>query len=647
MRKKSTNLTIAAAILACATTPGLISPAWAQNAAPNQWAPPQSQWTYGSAYPAGGQPTYQGAGQPQYSNAAPQYPPAGQNYYPPPPTGGYGANTNYAPTGGYGQAPYNAPPASYAPYPNAAPQYSNAAPAYSNAAPAHSNAAPAYQNAAPAYPSAAPTYPNSLPPYSGATPNYAQASQQPGYIDNTQSAASASRSNWAPPVVPQSAQFSAPISPPPPAISDTAHSGKIWQIPSEPIKYPLNALTDSKVLGILTKARPFLESKDYQQAEPMLLEAVAMDPNHYSMNTHNYLGLIYENENRTDDSISEYQKMLTYDPKSELGIKDLSNAYCRKAKELNDGGQTKEALSLLQEAVRLNPNHAMFHNNLGSALQTLGDLEGAIKEYGIALTLEPGMELATLNTAKCYLNLGEFDQARVYFNRFIQEHPNSPKVAEAQERLRYLASKQGQTVGNKNGPDYFRETTATALLKWPMELMPIRVYINWNPQVDGLRPLYAQALIEAFNDWSQATNYKVTWLQVNSPNDANIVCSFASDNSLFKNRDSDSHEQGEVSGYQTFIQGGQKFMRHCNLAISTHNALTGKNLSDGEIHNVALHETGHTLGLLGHSPNYHDIMYFITNPGGGGALRNLSARDVSTINILYANYPPRGTAFRQ
>ncbi|HEY9755108.1 MAG TPA: tetratricopeptide repeat protein [Oculatellaceae cyanobacterium] len=551
-------------------------------------------------------------------------------------------NTQWGPSGQQWNAPiqqWNGG-GGQAPYAGSSPWNYGAAQPYPN------GGQPTYRN------TSQPPYPQSnQPAYSGGAPTYAAPGQWyypsapsgggGGYGANTPAPyQGAPQQNFygVPPAY-------APLPAAPPTA--TSSGAKFWQIPAEPIAIPQNAANDAKVLAILTKARPLVEGKDYKQAEPMLLEAVAMDPSNYSMNTHNYLGLIYENEDRVDESISEYQKMLSYDPKSNLGMQDLSNAYCRKAKTLNENGQTQEALGLLQEAIKLNPHHAMFHNNLGSALQTLGELEPAIKEYAEALSIDPQMEIATLNIAKCYLNLGEFEQARMYFNKFIQEHPDSPKVAEARERLRYAQSKNGQIEGNKNGPDYFRETTATAALRWPIELMPIRVYIDWNPRVDGIRPLYAQALIQAFSDWCQATNYKITWLQVNSPAEANIICSFANDNSLFKNRESDSHEQGEVSGYVTFVRNGQKFVRHCNLAISTRNPITGKYLSDGEVHNVALHETGHTLGLLGHSPNYHDIMYFITNPGGGGALRGLSARDGATINILYANYPPRGTAFRQ
>lgn len=633
MKITSKKLWLASVLLTYAIAPG-----WAQSSMPpnTQWGPPGQQWNApiqqwnaggqapytgsspwnnGAAqpYPIGGPvyqnaPSYPQSSQPAYSGGAPTYAAPAQGYYPSAPGGGgsgYGANAPAPYQGPPQQNFYGMPPA-YAPYPNSAA----------------------------AYPSAAPAYPNYPQPY----------------VDNTQSPQPSAYSSMVQPTAPVSQPYSFNNTPPAlPTAPPTATSsgGKFWQIPSQPIAVPQNPANDAKVLAILTKARPLVEGKDYKQAEPMLLEAVSMDPSSYSMNAHNYLGLIYENEDRVDESISEYQKMLSYDPKSSLGMQDLSNAYCRKAKTLNENGQTQEALGLLQEAIKLNPHHAMFHNNLGSALQTLGELEPAIKEYTEALSIDPHMEIATLNIAKCYLNLGEFDQARIYFNKFIQEHPDSPKVAEARERLRYAQSKNGQIEGNKNGPDYFRETTATAALRWPIELMPIRVYIDWNPRVDGIRPLYAQAIIQAFSDWCQATNYKVTWLQVSSPAEANIICSFANDNSLFKNRDSDSHEQGEVSGYVTFFRNGQKFVRHCNLAISTRNPITGKYLSDGEVHNVALHETGHTLGLLGHSPNYHDIMYFITNPGGGGALRGLSARDLATINILYANYPPRGTAFRQ
>ena len=42
-----------------------------------------------------------------------------------------------------------------------------------------------------------------------------------------------------------------------------------------------------------------------------------------------------------------------------------------------------------REALRLNANNAVAHNNLGVALEQKGDLRGALEEYRAAFILDP------------------------------------------------------------------------------------------------------------------------------------------------------------------------------------------------------------------------------------------------------------------
>jgi len=58
------------------------------------------------------------------------------------------------------------------------------------------------------------------------------------------------------------------------------------------------------------------------------------------------------------------------------------------------------------EALRLDPNNAEAHNNLGSALLASGDLRGSIPEFEAALRLKPELKVASdnLRQAQAQLN---------------------------------------------------------------------------------------------------------------------------------------------------------------------------------------------------------------------------------------------------
>ena len=61
----------------------------------------------------------------------------------------------------------------------------------------------------------------------------------------------------------------------------------------------------------------------------------------------------------------------------------------------------------------------------------------------------------------------------------------------------------------------------------------------------------------------------------------------------------------------------------------------GAPLSKDNMYRLALHEIGHSLGIVGHSPNFSDVM----------SLRDIrdeskiTARDVNTLKLIYSNSP--------
>ena len=66
-----------------------------------------------------------------------------------------------------------------------------------------------------------------------------------------------------------------------------------------------------------------------------------------------------------------------------------------------------EAIGEYREALRLKPDYAEAHNNLGVALEDRGSLDGAIAEYREALRLKP-----------------DFPQGRVGLGRSLEKQRN-------------------------------------------------------------------------------------------------------------------------------------------------------------------------------------------------------------------------------
>ena len=91
-------------------------------------------------------------------------------------------------------------------------------------------------------------------------------------------------------------------------------------------------------------------------------------------------------------------------------------------------GQWHEAIASYQRALRFGPQYPLTHYNLGLACATIGDLPTAIAHYRRTLELRPTY-LDVHNAIGIALSQqGKLDQAALEFEAEIQMHPNSHKA---------------------------------------------------------------------------------------------------------------------------------------------------------------------------------------------------------------------------
>jgi Flp pilus assembly protein TadD len=85
-----------------------------------------------------------------------------------------------------------------------------------------------------------------------------------------------------------------------------------------------------------------------------------------------------------------------------------------------------EAVREYKEAIRLKPDFAEAHSNLGVAYKELGDFDSAIREYRIAIRLKPGFQQAHSNLAIAHYFKENYAEAwkEVYECRRLGAAPN-------------------------------------------------------------------------------------------------------------------------------------------------------------------------------------------------------------------------------
>ncbi len=92
-------------------------------------------------------------------------------------------------------------------------------------------------------------------------------------------------------------------------------------------------------------------------------------------------------------------------------------------------GQPKEAVSYLTQAVKLNPNNAEIHSNLGLALKDNQQLEAAIEHYQKALELKPNYAEPYNGLGMIFLELGKLVESQLevaikYYQKSLELKPN-------------------------------------------------------------------------------------------------------------------------------------------------------------------------------------------------------------------------------
>lgn len=222
----------------------------------------------------------------------------------------------------------------------------------------------------------------------------------------------------------------------------------------------LQLIHSADILAGMTATRAMLISLAYSQAgymdraEGPIRKAIEIEPGNAT--AHYFLARLLYTDNRFDESIEESNKVIAITPSfvrayENLGLcyegryqRDDAEKWYRKAIELQSGSESKsewpildlgilmmheeryeEAKPYLVQALQINPNNTQALVQMGTWLESSGDLRGALEQYRAAIRsdqngLQPGRAAAYYKAARLCKKLGYSEEAARDLAKFSQ-----------------------------------------------------------------------------------------------------------------------------------------------------------------------------------------------------------------------------------
>lgn len=303
-----------------------------------------------------------------------------------------------------------------------------------------------------------------------------------------------------------------------------------------------------------------------------------------------------------------------------------------------------KARKVLEQSAQLWPDSAGVRYNLGCCYDSCALYDQAIAEFQKALQLDPKMIDCLVNIGSCYQVQGRTDEAISFFHNYLKKNSHSKDADTVQGMIHALEKyKKEHIESDPASPDYVPSICDEGYVRrWPISKMPLAIYISngtnddGNP-VQGFREEFNYILLGAINDWMKASHHKLSYRLVTDPKQADLACTWT-DDPAFLHDEGNKVEQGVA---QVFAEtkpsaDGTKTILSSHVRILVLNRDTGAALTSDDMKKTCLHEIGHALGIVGHSPSNKDVMFY---SNASAVWPSLTKRDKATVLRIYQDFP--------
>ncbi len=234
-----------------------------------------------------------------------------------------------------------------------------------------------------------------------------------------------------------------------------------------------------------------------------------------------------------------------------------------------------------------------------------------------------------------YLKKRKYKQALLAYQYISDnEKENQQLLNTANKEVKLLKAKIAELKRLKRHDigNYFSDIDRYAQWENPENII---VYIDNKYQKKEL-------LKKAFMEWDNQMYNMINFSYTDNEEEADITASAEDLGELRKAAIESKAESAEVAvglttskTYFYYKNPEKEYIKHSRIMVA-YNDENNKPIEDREFYSIALHEIGHSIGMMSHSKHYGDLMYAGTS-SIAQQFAHLTNRDVNTIRKIYGN----------
>lgn len=288
---------------------------------------------------------------------------------------------------------------------------------------------------------------------------------------------------------------------------------------------------------------------------------------------------------------------------------------------------------LLFIVVYKSPLSSAYYYNKAKSLYNAGMYEEAITVFERALFADKKNML----TRFYYVLALSKAEPKLSIQKKLYAISNSKVNDEAQKYAKYqVVSLRHKLLADFDDNYIYNAAMGKGILRWDIKSFPLRVYYE---NIDTVPEYYKTNIDKALKQWTDRTNF-IKFTEVKDSSNADIIIKF---NDLPKDICSGGICKYAVA-YTDPIITPDGVLQRMELTFYKKNP-NKNNFTPMEIYNTALHELGHTLGIMGHSDKKEDLMYSSNENNMNmyalyrSDFQYLSLRDLQTLILLYRIEP--------